>query len=1514
MTETQRRIRAYKKALPDLRERVISVALLLAMSTSMLASASFAWLTISRSPEVTGVNTTVAANGNLEIALATGNGKIAPGESQVGDSSAQEGQSVTAANITWGNLINLSDPSYGLEHMTLRPAQLNTASLMESPLYGAVYNSDGRITQLTSSFGYGAWVPPSDEKPGYFEITDNYGVRAISSTHVEAVGAEAVYLKMVKNAKDINLEAANTYAALGNNSSYMQSLATMMGLYMTARMNPDEASLNNPTLDIADIQNLRDMYAAFLDCFDKEAEAMAALANLTLFLQHGEGAYTPYTKEMIYGTTTAALKNVGIQVTSLDQFKKDRNIIVSDLEKLKDICSSGTSLTWKDSGINNIVNNLVDVGKCTIGKDNTPISSIGASNAASYLSGTQEARITNGILYRFEERTGGFIEVKSLSISATVKRYGLTIPATVKANIQTTAPRDYNLFSNDQAYAEGLNTGDYKGGVETAQDTYGLAIDLWVRTNAPNSYLTLEGNILSETETVRATGKDSDGNEVELYSLTRTTTDESGKTISNTIDMYQVEIPATEDAPATTGWRLTETHIDVTLAEGEEPIPKMVDIITVTGYEGENRIWDKDAALLSTDATTQGSGSCYVYYADTPEDQARSLKLLEAFNVAFVNAQGKLIGSAIMDTEKYFAENGRVIVPLVLDTSSSINLGEDYEGNITYAITALEENVPTRITAIVYLNGTKLTNDDVLAASDIQGQLNIQFGSNAAMQPIENEQLQNQILRVSAEVDKTSFDWDTAEGPLVTNVKVLVDGSEPSTVEAFFLRKISDTQGSRENMMTFTKNESGEWVASYEFKSPGNYVLRTVRLDGVDYDLKTTPTVHIKGFTVTSLSCSDAVNNHISIMSASSAASVDLNLTFASDDEAKMPKTVQGRFLRDSDGSAVNINFIYNATSHIWKGSATFLTSGDYTMQYLVLDGDYVEVDSAFRLTASVTLGMRVAVYTSSPHSFKYIGDDMAENEKNLAMQVMIMDNANNKMPGKSNVKLTYNMKGSAVKKMDTDLIWNGEYYVGSMANGGPGIWKFNSVSVGGDLLTYATTAPTFTIMSPEPPEYVGHATSAYQYKPNKDAVMNVQITNSGAASVSALISRTDGTQEVWVTGNMGNEFTTEAGKTANNWSFDVPKDVNGYQDGNWRITTLKLWDVFASNGTAYTEENPLELDISGSNNVTKVVNRITVSFPQGQSKDFGKEGAAVTGAFMQRHTVKDLRVNITDFEGGAVTGISEVQLTFTYGGNPSSYGGYTSGSLNNVTEGASFTVDLADADGDGTFIQTEDKTIVYAGSYITTFCYKVGKTEYKFAGSKDDATAGTKALHPNTPVFTVSSVTPTVTIGTLVPADGTKYQTINASGENQQVETTLSGRTIKIYPDASSETTGSGCDQKTTITVNRQAQVTLQLNGLGEGNKATLNFTKSDGGTVYLYTMDSSGNKANNTGSYEWTKGTSAVTRIVGDYQSDSSCSVTMHNAGTLTSDSQITIECTFGSTTFNATVPVEAITIIQE
>ena len=1356
MNDTQKRIAEYKQLLPGLKERIVAVALLLVVSLTMVTTTTFAWMVLSFSPEVSGVTTTVAANGNLEIALVKPDGSL-PGESAIGDSFASEGQSLSNANLTWGNLINLNDPSYGLDNLVLRPAQLNPALLLTSPLYGAEYGEDGRIIQLNSNFAYTTWNPPEGDKPGYFGVSDDRGVRAISSTKIEAIGAAATYYKMLSDVKNKNLMAANTYRDLGGNDKYMPSLATMMGLYMTARMNPSHETLSNPDCNIEDIQNLRDMYAAFLGAFDMEADAIASLLNLQLFLAKGEGNYTPYTAESVYQTSTAELTNAGLQISSkdkatnentLDQFIKDRNTIASDLEKLKVLCTSGTTLKWKDSGLNGIVNNLVNVGACTIGADNTPISSIGVSNAMGYLSGTQEARITNGILYRFEERTGGYIEVKDLGISATVSRSNITIPATVKANIQTTASRDYNLFTNDLSYTESLNTGNFQGGVPVAEDTFGLAVDFWVRTNAVGHYLVLQGNVLTRTDRIEATGMDPNGNEVQLYTLTRKVTDDEGTEIATELVLYQVETKA-EDGTLVTTWYDSENHSVVTLEENEVPTKKIIEKEVVIGYEGDNRVWDESAGL-SINSTTQGSGSCYVYYADTPEDQARSLKLLKSMRVAFVDDEGKLMASAFMDTERHYAANGKVIVPLVLDSMKSINVGMNIDGDTVYAISALEKNVAKMVTAIVYLDGTDLSNEDVLAAADIQGQLNIQFGAyERDLDNAEDEELKNQILAISGSLDKSQFNFDT-DTDLTTKVTVTVEGSQPKTMTAFFLRAINSTQGSREEIIQFTKNADGvSWSGNYTFKAPGSYVLRSVRLDGVEYDLDTPLKVEVEGFTIDSLSWEFGGKDY-TIMTADGSRSADVFLKFASNDVKKLPKTVQGRFLRE-DGTAVNVNFVYNSTTQLWTGTANFVTSGTYTLQYLVLDGEYTELDEALQKTARVFLGMRAAVYTTSPHKFKYVPSEMADNEKNLAMQIKILDNAGHEMPGLSGVKLIYSMKGSGIKRMDVDLTWNGSYYVGDMINGGPGIWQFQSVGVGGNTITYATTSPTFTILSPEPPEYHAHNTVAYQYSPNNNAVMNVQITNSAAASVQALIVKSDGT-EYWVTGTIGGEFT-EGSTPVNHWSFTVPKDANGYQDGNWTLKALKLWDVFAADGTEYTKEDPLEFDLSGTNNVTKVVNRIYVTFEEGQSKDFGKDANGnITSTFMTSHTISGLYVDIKDFAGDAVSNVTDVKLTFTYvTGSSSANGGYSSDALTNATEGATITVPLDSVNGT-TYSQSTDATILYAGNYTTTFSFKVGGTEYKYAGTADDSSAGTKALPLNTPVMKVWSKAPTVTVTGISP------------------------------------------------------------------------------------------------------------------------------------------------------------------
>ena len=150
MTETQKRIKELKRALPGIKEKVVAVAVLLALSVTMMASVSFAWYTMSFAPELSGVNTTVSSNGSLEIALSGSDGRE-PGTSLVGDSFAAENQTTHNANITWGNLINLSG-NYGIENLILRPATFKAQA--PAFLSSMKYGDDGRIEGTTTDFAF----------------------------------------------------------------------------------------------------------------------------------------------------------------------------------------------------------------------------------------------------------------------------------------------------------------------------------------------------------------------------------------------------------------------------------------------------------------------------------------------------------------------------------------------------------------------------------------------------------------------------------------------------------------------------------------------------------------------------------------------------------------------------------------------------------------------------------------------------------------------------------------------------------------------------------------------------------------------------------------------------------------------------------------------------------------------------------------------------------------------------------------------------------------------------------------------------------------------------------------------------------------------------------------------------------------------------------------------------------------------------------------------------------------
>ena len=1535
MTETQKRIEAYQKVLPDIKEKVAAVALLLALSVIMLTSASFAWLTISRAPEVTAVSTTVAANGNLEIALATGNGLTPPGESQVGDSFAAEGKSTVQANVTWGNLVNLTDPSYGLDHLVLRPAQLNSNSLLESPLYGAVYDKDGRITQLTSNFGYTAWTKVNDTE--LFGLSDNVGVRAISSIKEDIISNDDGYRIMEEEydkLENINLLAANSYKELSNDKTIMQSLATMMGHFMTASINASQGdeSLTNPTVATADIANLATLYEKFAGCMEKEADAIAALINFKSKWVDNNQNPVIYTGEQILamqetdlnrfnsiiGSNKALEGAQSTPINNLVQFVRDYKVIIRDGAKLRELAESGSTIKWADTKIDSIVSNLVNVGKCTVG--GTPVSSIGASNAMNYLSGTQEARITNGILYRFEERTGARLIVKGLSISAKAKRMGITIPATVKANVQTSVPDGINIFFNDMENQ--YNSVEIEGTkTYRAQDTYGLAVDLWVRTNAAGSYLTLEGNVLTETTQEEAKGKDPDGNEVAIYTITRTTTDEeTGETLSATYDLYEV---TNEDN--TKSWYNAETHTEFELGENETPIRKMIEVVTIKGYEGENRVWDKDASLLSTDATTQGNGSCYIYYADTPEDQAQSLELLKSMKVAFVDGSAKLLATAGMDTEHFFAESGRVIVPLVLDSDSEKI--SDIGGKETYVITNLEKNVPTRITAIVYLDGMNLTNDKVLAAADIQGQLNIQLGSSNEMKPADNEDLQQKTRTVSATVDKTKFDFGKDKKMEVT-VTVRVDGDQPTNMTGFFLREINATQGSREGQMTFTDADGdGTWEAKHEFTAPGNYVLRTVKLDGQEYYLSDPqPRVEIDGFAVDSLAYvtiggkGNVNGNYYTYMSADSYGAVGLKLKFASSETNVIPSSVQGRFL--FDGGTVNVNFTYNPTDASWNGTANFLTSGEYTMQYIVVDEQYMELPEGLWKTADITLGMKVVVYTNSPHKFKYsdVPGEMAENEAVLNMQVKIFDNAGEELVGLQDVGLRYGLRGSAVRFMDADLEWDGSYYVGGMPNGGMGIWNFSNVTVGSNMIANATSAPTFTIMASDPPEFHSNATDPIQVAPNNDATMSVNIKNVQSAAAKAYIIKDGASEGTWV----DMESNIINGTSGNKLSFIIPNEEP--QDGSWELTRIRLWDVLKPDGSEYTETDPLVIEIDDLTDEEGLPIEIRTTVTTSVKPIFGETQQVVSFSghnFLEAYTLeadsdRALTISFVNAFNNLYTGtvpVENVVLTLKWKGDSDKLGGYTSDNLAVGTDATKVVVKFI-SNGDGTFRQTNDEVFTYAGTYETEKLeYSFGGNNFVYGDSNGDGFIkdGEKALPTNAPKIEVHSITPTVEIASTDPSDGENYTTMNADAKNMDVTASIDGRTIKIFPEIKVE--GSGCDAKTVL--NRQAKVELNLIGLGRGSKATLKFTSNyNNSTVYMYPIDEKGAKINNQiDYYEWTNGTDLVTRIIGNYL-NAGCSEMsqIKNAGTLTSDSFITIEYISGDTAMVFKVAIDPITIIQE
>lgn len=157
---------------------------LLTLCLSLLVTSSFAWISISRLPEIVGIDTNVGANGSLEIALLNTQTYLDPSQirTSVGDSVVKKS---AESNLSWGNLIDLSDPGYGLSQITLHPTRLNVTadpengdSVLSNILIVPTYGQDGRTNGINSGTVSAVY---SEEAFTFHSERQDYGVRAIGT-------------------------------------------------------------------------------------------------------------------------------------------------------------------------------------------------------------------------------------------------------------------------------------------------------------------------------------------------------------------------------------------------------------------------------------------------------------------------------------------------------------------------------------------------------------------------------------------------------------------------------------------------------------------------------------------------------------------------------------------------------------------------------------------------------------------------------------------------------------------------------------------------------------------------------------------------------------------------------------------------------------------------------------------------------------------------------------------------------------------------------------------------------------------------------------------------------------------------------------------------------------------------------------------------------------------------------------------------------------------------------------
>ena len=491
----------------DIKTKLMAAVCMLLVSSIMMVSTTYAWFTLSTAPEVTGINTAVGANGNLEMALLPLSGNVTEITADTNQSMAV--QPATVSNTTWGNLVKL-DNAYGLESMSLYPSALNSevsgndVKIKDQPVSTPIYGADGRISEMRANGMTGTY------QDGAFYEKTNINGQDVNGYGVRAIGT-------VSGMSPRNLAYRQAMATANTNASRAKSVAS--------------TSLNNNGSVLADVAITHALNKGSEQYTDDQVAAMRAIVNSLLgtdpkaadgALEYIEEALKYYILAETIAPASADANYEAIQTA----------VMTADLADLKDgkiNAADGTELTVVVSA--NMKDTWIPKLETAIGTANTAqteLTNIKKSGGTYYtwddvspamaplinadkllINGMTVATVmadpgkvagsimANGLNLTMQSGSGVYADIAdfcgnySAGIIIPVLKYGELEVENVEANMKTEAVSPTYLASAATAvppFADG--TGN--GGSNPLTDFYGYIIDLAFRTNAADSWLQIQ--------------------------------------------------------------------------------------------------------------------------------------------------------------------------------------------------------------------------------------------------------------------------------------------------------------------------------------------------------------------------------------------------------------------------------------------------------------------------------------------------------------------------------------------------------------------------------------------------------------------------------------------------------------------------------------------------------------------------------------------------------------------------------------------------------------------------------------------------------------------------------------------------------------------------------------------------------------------------------------------------------------------------------------------------------------